>query len=175
MENVDNMYRELTVLAFDCFGTVFDMSNIPKGQIGDYVDHVRQDKFEPYTFPSEWYQIEPHPDSVEGIESLQREGYMCVALSNGSYELIKSISDKCGIYWDHIIDLCKYKVYKPHIDAYRTVQKETGIPPEYCMMITANPSFGDIEGAKSIGMSSQVIRHGYPKDILELHQFLLYG
>jgi hypothetical protein len=39
-------------------------------------------------------------------------------------------------------------------------------------MVTANPTFGDIEGAKAIGMQSQVIRHSYPNTIIELAEML---
>jgi hypothetical protein len=45
--------------------------------------------------------------------------------------------------------------------------------PEETLMVTANPTFGDIEGAAAIGMPSQVIRHGYPNTVIELAEMLL--
>jgi hypothetical protein len=40
------------------------------------------------------------------------------------------------------------------------------------MMVTANPTFGDIEGSAAIGMQSQVIRHGYSNTIIELAEMM---
>lgn len=38
-------------VAFDCFGTLFDMSTVPKDEIAAYVEHVRRNDFSPYEFP----------------------------------------------------------------------------------------------------------------------------
>lgn len=155
-------------IAFDCFGTVFNMQDIPKDEVKEYVSHVRQNNFEPYDFPPSWWSLRPHRDAPQGIEILQKSGYKCVALSNGSVDLIYELSTKQGIFWNAIIDLANHKVYKPHLDAYRTIEKDLGYKPSETLMVTANPTFGDVEGAKAIGMPSQVIRHGYPNTIIDL-------
>ncbi len=111
-----------------------------------------------FDFGPEWFNLPAHKDSAAGIRKLQDNGFLCVALSNGPAELIKHLSDNADIEWDLIIDLAKHNVYKPYSDAYKTVQKETGIKPEHCLMVTANPTFGDVDGAMSIGMNAQVIR-----------------
>jgi hypothetical protein len=49
---------------------------------------------------------------------------------------------------------------------------ETAIFPRETLMVTSNPTFGDIEGSAAIGMPSQVIRHGYPNTIIELAEML---
>lgn len=165
------MSSKIRCIAFDCFGTVFDMSGISREEIKAYVDHVRKNDFSPFQFPDSWRLLKAHPDSTKGIRMLQNH-YSCVALSNGTPELISSISDSQGIYWNRIINLEKHRVYKPHIDAYRTVEKDTGYKPEETLMVTANPTFGDIEGSAAIGMPSQVIRHGHPNDIIELAELL---
>lgn len=162
----------IKVIAFDCFGTVFDMSGVPGGDIVNYVNHVRHADFTPYVFPESWWKLQAHPDSAEGIKKLQRAGFKCIALSNGSHNLIWRISATNGINWDHTVDLVAHRVYKPHVDAYRCIQTDLGIPPEETLMVTANPTFGDIEGSAAIGMKSQVIRHGYPNNILELAEML---
>lgn len=155
-------------VAFDCFGTVFDMSNISRDQINNYVDHVNKKDFSPYIFPNNWYNLKSHSDSANGIKLLQDKGYYCVALSNGSYDLIKNISERNNIYWNYIVDLNKHKVYKPHFDAYKTIEKDTNFKPFETLMVTANPKFGDIEGARNINMPSAIIRHGYLNTIPEL-------
>lgn len=148
----------LKLIAFDCFGTVFDMSGVSRDEIRDYVAHVNKSGFTPYKFPDSWYNLRAHPDSAYGIKLIQEIGIKCVALSNGSHELLKKISEENGIYWDHIVDLIAHKVYKPHQGAYKTIEADLGIKPEECLMVTANPTFGDIEGAKSIGMDALAIR-----------------
>lgn len=151
----------IKVFAFDCFGTVFNMDGIPSEEIRDYVAHVRAENFAPYDFPESWYTLDAHPDSAVGIESLQFQGFKCVALSNGSVDLIDKISINNGIHWDHIVDLVAHKVYKPNRNAYFTIKKDLGTEPEETVMITANPSFGDIEGAYSVGMHAKIIRRPY--------------
>jgi len=159
----------ITTIAFDCFGTVFNMSSVDKNDIKTYVNHVTKNDFTPFEFPESWYNLEPHPDSVQGIKLLQSYNIKCVTLSNGSKELISKISEKCGINWDYIIDLVKHKAYKPHnLDAYRAIEKDLGVQPSETLMVTANPTFGDIEGSSAVGIKSQVIRHGYPNTIIEL-------
>ncbi len=164
---------ELKVVAFDCFGTVFDMTPISRDEIAAYVEHVRRDDFSPFAFPESWRSLNAHPDAREGIERLQDAGLVCVTLSNGSSELLTILSQNAGIVWNRIVDLSSHRVYKPHVEAYRVVGRETGFGPHESLMVTANPTFGDIEGAAAIGMRSQVIRHGHPNTIVELAEMLI--
>lgn len=160
-------------IAFDCFGTVFNMEGVSREEIKAYVDHVRKADFTPFIFPDSWLNLSLHPDSAEGVNALQDMDILCVTLSNGAADLLDHVSGKGGILWDVVIDLAKHRAYKPNnLDAYRAVEKETGCKPEECLMVTANPDFGDIEGAAAIGMPSQVIRHGYPNTIIELAEML---
>ena len=149
------------------------MSRISHEEIKAYVDHVRKEDFTPFKFPDSWFNLKAHPDSAEGIKRLQRMGYKCVTLSNGGWGMLDNISALNGIGWDHITDLIEHRVYKPHVDAYRTIQKDLGFTPAETLMVTANPTFGDIEGAAAIGMQSQIIRQpGMPQTIVELSERL---
>jgi 2-haloalkanoic acid dehalogenase type II len=159
-------------VAFDCFGTIFDMASMPREYVAEYVEHVRKKDFTPYRFPDVWWGLPAHPDARKGVTAIQKRRIICVALSNGSHELIKSLSEKAGIWWDCIVDLAQHQVYKPHRAAYLTIYKDLGIRPEDTLMVTANPTFGDIEGAASVGMRSQVIRHGHPNNVIELAYML---
>jgi HAD superfamily hydrolase (TIGR01493 family) len=163
---------KIKCVAFDCFGTVFDMSSVSRDEIKAYVKHVNKNDFSPFSFPDSWWDLKAHPDAKEGIKALQSSGFVCLTLSNGSPELLSTISLRSGIDWDHIIDLASYCVYKPHKNAYATVYAETAFYPRETLMVTANPTFGDIEGAAAIGMPSQVIRHGYPNTVIELAEML---
>ena len=158
----------LKCIAFDCFGTVFDMAGVSRDEIGDYVRHVRRNDFSPYTFPKSWWELNLHPDAAEGVALLQAAGYFCVTLSNGEAALLRHVSALGGIKWDKIINLASHRIHKPHVDAYRTVEIETGFKPAETLMVTANSTFGDIEGSAAIGMRSQVIRNGHPETIIDL-------
>lgn len=164
--------ENIKCIAFDCFGTVFDMDSVSRSEIADYVRHVNANDFSPYQFPASWYCLELHPDAKRGMKLLRLAGYHCVTLSNGSSDLLSTVSKLGGVVWDRIIDLAKHRVYKPNVDAYKTLEIETGFKPQQTLMVTANPTFGDLEGAAAIGMPSQVIRHGYPNTIVELAEML---
>jgi len=155
-------------MAFDCFGTIFDVSDVPRQDRIDYGNHVRTVDFSPFNFSPAWYAIKAHADSAKGIQLLQASGIKCVTLSNGSVELLTQISASADIHWDLVIDLTKHRVYKPNPDAYLTVEKELGFKPRDTLMVTANPLFGDVEKATAIGMQTQIIRHGYPDTVIEL-------
>jgi 2-haloalkanoic acid dehalogenase type II len=161
-------------LAFDCFGTVFDMEGVSRDEIAAYVAHVRLADFSPYRFSEPWWNINPHPDSAPGVRMLRENGFTCVTLSNGAASMLGYLAKKNDIPFHQIIDLTKHKAYKPkNLDAYRAVEKETGFKPNETMMVTANPTFGDVEGASAIGMIPQVIRQpDRPQTILELAQGL---
>ena len=164
--------HSLRCIAFDCFGTLFDMSGIPREQIAGYVRHVRRNDFSPYEFPQAWWDLRAHQDVEEGMRRLQGHRLCCVALSNGDVDLIESLAAASGFAFDCIVDLAYHGVYKPHRDAYLTVEKDTAFKPHETIMVTANPTFGDIEGAASVGMRSQVIRHGYPNTVIELAEMI---
>ena len=152
-------FLRLEAVAFDCFGTVFDMAPVPREDIAKYVEHVRKSDFTEYEFPASWMDLKAHPDSAEGIRMIQALGIKCVALSNGSRELIRHLAKQNGFEFDHVVSLAAHKVYKPRRDAYFTVQKDLGIDTDKTLMVTANPTFGDIEGALSVGMPAIVIRN----------------
>lgn len=145
---------------FDCFGTVFDASTLATEEIRAYVAHVNRADFSPFPFPESWWKLKAHPDAANGLRAIRNLGIKCYAMSNGPIELIERISDANEIEWDGIIDFRKAKIYKPHPHAYLVAQTQTGILPADSLMITANPTFGDVEGSQAIGMQCQVIRQG---------------
>lgn len=158
----------MRVIAFDCFGTLFNMQGVSREEIQDYVAHVNRNDFSPYKFPDSWWNLKLHKDVKKNFALLQERGLKCVALSNGSVGLLAHVAKRGGIEFDHIVDLAAHGVYKPHVNAYRTIQKDLGYLPADTLMVTANPRFGDLEGAALVGMPSQVIRHGYPEDLADL-------
>lgn len=149
----------IKVLAFDVFGTVFDLTSINKEEVREYIKHIKQDTWSPLKLPKSWETLHAHSDSKWGIEIL-RERYTVVTCSNGPLGLLAKLSKHNRISWDAIIPLELNKVYKPNPKAYMTVCEVLDVKPEEVMMVTANEKFGDIEAAKALGMESVLIRHG---------------
>ena len=167
------VYPYLDCLAFDCFGTLFDVSGLPRESLKAYGEHVRRADFTPFEFGPEWYELPAHPDVERGMRELAAEGYTLVALSNGSVDLIGALADRAKIKFSQIIDLADIRAYKPNnLRAYEAVSQSTGCDPEVCGMVTANPTFGDIEGALTVGMQAFVIRHAPIMDLGQLAELL---
>lgn len=158
------------VIAFDVFGTVFDLSSVSRDEVRDYVKQLRQEPWAPLNLPEHWTRLPAHPDSREGIERL-RKNFMVVTCSNGPLGLLAKLSKHNGINWDAIIPLELNRVYKTDPKAYMTVCEVLDVQPADVLMVTANRTFGDLEAATALGMSAQLIREeGCPQTIIELAQ-----
>lgn len=148
---------KIKVIAFDVFGTVFDFDGVERGQIRDYVKHVKSGEWSPICLPDSWKDIPAHDDSAEGIMRL-RERFTVVTLSNGPMRVLVQMNKNAGIDFDAIVPIEMAKVYKPDLDAYRTVMELFHCHPSEVLMVTANPLFGDLESSKELGIQSIVIR-----------------
>lgn len=163
----------IKAIAFDVFGTVFDLSAVPRDEVRAYVKHVHQESWQPLKLPASWATLPAHPDAAEGIAKL-RERFIVVTLSNGPLSLLMRLSKHNGISWDAIVPLEMYRIYKPDLRAYMYLPTLLGVERDEVCMVTANRTFGDLEGAAAVGMRAQLIRDGAenPKDILELAERL---
>lgn len=176
----------MKVIAFDVFGTVLDMSGVPKEELRDYGRQLKRDPWEPIVLPKSWETLPAHPDAKEGLGRLRRDHWV-VTLSNGPLELLMRVSKHNDIRWDAIIPIECAKVAKPKPRAYEFAVElldvlTYGVVASDVMMVTANPGFGDVEAARALGMVPQVIRHaddpefpewtGCPRDIIELAERL---
>jgi 2-haloalkanoic acid dehalogenase type II len=168
----------IKVIGFDCFNTVFDMSSIPRESVANYVSgslDCKDESWRPLYLPAEWYKLKAHPDAAPGIKSL-RSKYIVTTMSNGPVELLSHISRANNISWDLITPIELLKVYKRNPEAYLTLCDLFRVHPTEVMIVTANPTFGDVEAAEKLGMQPCVIRNNhpaYPKDICDLAQRLL--
>jgi 2-haloalkanoic acid dehalogenase type II len=163
----------IRVIAFDVFGTVFDFSSVSRSEIAEYVSHVKSnEEYTPLKLPDHWGQLPAHADSAEGIRRL-REKFVVVTMSNCPMALLIELSRRNKIDWDGIIPIECYGVYKPDPGAYLMILPLCGVKPSEVMMVTANPTFGDIEASASLGMTPQTIRtEGNPSTIIELAESL---
>ena len=147
----------MKVIAFDVFGTVVDFSGVERDDVRNYIAQIQRPEWAPLELPKSWESLPAFPDSAEGINRL-REKYIVVTCSNGPLGLLTRLSKNAGIQWDAIIPLEMFKVYKPNPEAYLALCEVLAVNPKDVAMVTANPLFGDIEWAGSLGMTPILIR-----------------
>lgn len=160
----------IQVIAFDVFGTVFDLRQAERDDVRDYAQHIRQPVWRPLHLPTSWERLPAHPDSAAGIARL-RTKFFVVTCSNGPLGLLAKMSKNAGIQWDAIIPLELSRAYKPEPAAYLTVCNVLAVAPAQVMLVTANKTFGDLEGSAALGMTPVLIRDtslGGPATIPEL-------
>jgi 2-haloalkanoic acid dehalogenase type II len=164
----------IKVIAFDVFGTVFDLSKVDKQEIRDYVGHIRESEWSPLKLPGHWEELPAHPDAKEGIDLLRRE-FIVVTMSNGPAALLAKLSKFNNISWDMIVPIELRKVYKPNPAAYMLICDMLDVDPHEVLMVTANKTFGDLEAAASLGMRSMLIRDESSdmKDIKDLAEYFV--
>lgn len=146
----------IRVMAFDLFGTIFDMSKIPRQEISDYIRHIRQKKWEPLELPKSWEKLKPFNDCDESLEKIRNMGIKVVTCSNAPIKLQHKL-DRYD-FFDHYIDLSQVKAYKPHPDTYSLIFQEMGVQPCECAMVTGNEGSPDPEGSELVGIKPLVIR-----------------
>ena len=163
----------MKVIAFDTFGTVFNTNHIPNQDISYYANIISQPTWQPLNLPPSFHNLQAHPDAPEGIAKL-RQNYQVVTCSNCPIKLLTKLSKDNHITWDAIIPIECYKVYKPNRKAYLAIAELMGVNPQDIMMVTANPTFGDIEAAQELNMIPQIIRHHpHPNTIIDLANMLV--
>jgi 2-haloalkanoic acid dehalogenase type II len=145
------------VIAFDIFNTVYDLSTTPKDEIRAYGSHISKEGWSRLFLPKSWQNLKAFPDAKAGIERL-REKYLVVTCSNGPMALQTRLNKNNGISWDFLIPLEERKIFKPNPLAYQMIADIMGVKTEEVAMITANKTFGDIEGASALGMAAFWIR-----------------
>lgn len=154
---------QVKVVAFDLFGTVFDMSGVDREEIREYVRQLKLPEWQPLKLPKTWDAIPAHPDAEHGINGLRfamhlrNDGHV-VTCSNGPISTTYRLSRNAGIVWDLIIPLEINRVYKTNPAAYMTVCEVLDCRPENVLMVTANETFGDLEASRALGMQAVLIR-----------------
>jgi HAD superfamily hydrolase (TIGR01493 family) len=153
------------IIAFDIFGTVFDLAGVPRQEIKDYAHHLRKPEWSPLVLPKSWETLPAFPDSREGIARL-REKYFVVTCTNCPLGLQAKLAKRNGIQWDCMTPLELNRVFKTNPKAYMTICEVYGVEPRDVIMVTANEKFGDLEASRALGMQAILIRN--PENIIDL-------
>lgn len=157
----------ISVIAFDLFGTVYDLSAVHRNEVKAYVAQVHKSEWEPLVLPESWAKLRAFEDAKPGLERL-RSRYTVVTCSNAPLRFQVLLNKRNGLVWDAIIPLEAARVYKPNPKAYVQICELTGATPDQVMMVTANKTFGDIEASFGLGMTPRLIRGDGVKTLLDL-------
>jgi 2-haloalkanoic acid dehalogenase type II len=160
------------VIAFDLFGTVFDLSGVDRAEIRAYIEHIKKPEWSPLVLPESWKDLPDFPDTWEGLNRLN-DRYSVATMSNAPYLLQNHLLDNHALGFVKQVPLELARVYKPNPRAYLTVCDMLNVEPTEVMMVTANKDFGDLEASAALGMTPMLIRSGDgPKTIIELAEQL---
>lgn len=165
----------LTLIAFDLFGTVFDMSGVDRDELRAYGRHLKDfyatGEWTPLHLPASWERLPLFRDSALGLGLLQRN-YMIVTLSNAPLGLTAKMCKNAGIVFDAITPLELSRTYKTAPEAYLSLCSIYGVEPHEIAMVTANKDFGDIEASAKLGMTPFLIRGEEIPTIVDLAERL---
>lgn len=152
---------------FDVFGTLLDMSPIPREQIGEYVAETRRSIWRPLSFPGNWYALDLFDDVRDGLTELAKQ-FDLFTLSNAQREFQQGVllaKHDLTMFTD-LISLAKIRTYKPKLAAYGHACDFVGLHPSECLMVSGNKGY---EQCEKIGLPLCEIRHpGGPQTLIEL-------
>ncbi|MXY20706.1 MAG: haloacid dehalogenase type II [Dehalococcoidia bacterium] len=114
-----------------------------------------------HRFMDVWQDLDPYPDSVLGLQRLERN-YRLVALSNGEPDYLRHLaSNQIKFDFDAVISVEEGGAFKPHPAVYRSAARILNASPPEIMMVAAH-SF-DIMGARACGFrGAYVNRYSLP-------------
>ncbi|RAH73622.1 haloacid dehalogenase, type II [Aspergillus aculeatinus CBS 121060] len=95
-----------------------------------------------------WHRLEPWPDSVNGLELLNRRFRTCT-LSNGNVSLLKDLQRHGSLPFTDIVSAQHFGAYKPSPQVYTGAAKRFGLDPRNCAMVAAH--LYDLKAAKALG------------------------
>lgn len=182
-----NMSRK--IFFFDLFGTIFDMANATRQELGAYDEQLARyketGKWRELHLPIRWItELQPYPDVHRGMAALQNEGHTLCTLSNCPIYMQVEMKRWWELEFDFMVPLECMRVFKPNPIAYEFgcnmlglgVGHERGhVKQGYGqgVMVSGNLHFGDLEAAKALGMQSLCIRNpGHLYDMEALAEYV---
>lgn len=98
-----------------------------------------------------WHRLDPWPDSVAGLELLNKK-FITSTLSNGNVSLLQDLKVHGPLLFAHIISSEHFGVYKPSPKVYNGAAHRLGLDPSQCAMVATH--LHDLKAAKSCGFQT---------------------
>ena len=104
-----------------------------------------------------FHSLPPHPDVVESLKTLKKDGFRIVSLTNSSAVGMETQFKNAGLtdLFEKRYSIETIKKYKPHPDTYRMVLDDLGVKPEEVLMVAAHA--WDLAGAKNVGLQTAFV------------------
>ena len=102
-----------------------------------------------------WHFLPPWPDSVAGIASIKRAGYIVGPMSNGNTSLLLDMAKAAGLPWDLILGSDVTRADKPDPEAYLRPAALLALEPGEVMLAAAHPA--DLAAARKVGLATAFI------------------
>lgn len=153
----------LKVIAFDVFGTLTDMSAVPRSELRAYGEHISEPYWSPLHLPESWQTLPLWPDVKPGLNKL-RKHFQVVTLTNAPLHFQTALWKHHDYQLDAMVPLESRYVYKPNLRAYGVLFELLRVEPKEVMMVTANKRFGDLEASRKLGMHPAFINREDPED-----------
>ena len=154
----------MKVIAFDVFGTLFDLGGVPIPELQAYQKHLREfresGEWKPLSFPESWERLPAFEDSASGLRVLRFNYFVCTC-SNAPLGLQAKLFKHAHMSVDAFIPLELGQTFKTNPKAYMMICDVLGVEPKDVLMVTANEHFGDLEASQALGMTPCLIRK-YP-------------
>ena len=167
----------MKVIAFDLFGTVFDLSGVDRREIAAYINHISKPEWSPLELPQSWEDLPPFWDARGGIERLRKK-FVVVTCSNAPLGFTTRLLKNADIHFDAITPLEMVKAFKPDARCYLLPGHSQGVYWGDCHMVTGNARLGrnpkgDHQYAAEQGITGHLIRNpGCPQTIIDLAEQL---
>lgn len=106
---------------------------------------------------SEIERLDPFPDVVEALHTLNGAGLQLVILSNGDPDMLEAGVAYSGTtdLWTRVVSVAQAGAFKPHFATYATGAEAVGLDPSEVLFV-ANHAF-DCVGAKAAGMHTAFV------------------
>ena len=105
-----------------------------------------------------WHELDPWPDSVEGIRRLKSR-FTVTTLSNGNIGLLTRMAKRAGLPWDCVLSAEVFRAYKPDPATYLGVAKVFDLQPSQVMLVAAHHD--DLAGARACGVHTAYIERPF--------------
>lgn len=98
-----------------------------------------------------WHRLDPWPDSVPGLELLNRR-FTTATLSNGNVSLLEDLQQHGSLPFTHLVSAEHFGAYKPSPQVYHGAANKLSLSPGQCALVAAHLS--DLKAAKSCGFQT---------------------
>ncbi len=98
-----------------------------------------------------WDDLTPWPEAPVVLREVKARGYPIAVLSNGDEVMLRAVTRRLGVTFEHVFAADQAGVYKPHPDIYHLPVRRVGVTPERVLHVAG--SGRDVMGAKSAGLA----------------------